>query len=188
MHLVVPSKQSVEDELCFRIRPNFPQMSQPAEQSRQHLGHKLISDVKLKLLGVFEVELLALADALANDFIESVGSASGDFVEAASELEVVGSKSVVAHGDEAAFGVHQPGLLRRSEVFSHFVDVAVAVLHERPHFGDLSFWNGPHCRETDSAVLEQEGAVDVWELYVVSSEEELLGGLEGEHGCESAGR
>ncbi len=130
MHFVVPLKKFVEDELCFGIRPNLPQMRQSAEQTGQHLGHKLISDVKLKLLGVLEVELLALADALPNDFIESVGSASGNFVEAASGLEVVGCKSVVAHGDVPAFGVHQPRLLRRSEVFSHFVDVAVAVLHE----------------------------------------------------------
>lgn len=64
-------------------------MGQSAEQSRQHLGHKLISDVKLKLFGVFEVELFSLADALPNDFVEPVSPASGNLVEAASELEVV---------------------------------------------------------------------------------------------------
>ena len=141
----------------------------------------------MKFFGILEVEFLSLADALANSFIEPVSAASSDFVETASELEVIGGEPVVAHGDVATFGVHQPGFFIKGEIFSHLVDVGVAVIHERTNLGDLSLGDGPHCREAVAAVVEQEGAVDVRVFYVASSNNELLGSLEGEHRSETTG-
>lgn len=105
-------------------------MRESGQECRHGLSYELIPDIQLHLFGQLEVKLVPLGDVVLDDLVQPIDPARDDFMEAASELEVLGGEAVVAHRHVAFLRVHESRLLWEGEVLAHIEDVSVAVLDE----------------------------------------------------------
>lgn len=117
-------------------------MRESGQQSRHGLSHKLIPHIQLHLLGQLEVKLGSLSDVVLDDLLQSKDPARDDFMETASELEILRGEAIVAHSHISFLRVCVSGFLLEREVLAHIEHISVSVLDEGSHFWDLSFGDG----------------------------------------------
>lgn len=117
-------------------------MRESGQQSRHGLSHKLIPHIQLHLFGQLEVKLGSPRDVVLNDLLQSKDPARDDFMQTASELEVLRGEAIVAHSHVTFLRVGVSRFLLEGEVLAHIENVSVSVLDEGSHFWDLSFGDG----------------------------------------------
>lgn len=105
-------------------------MREPGQQPRHGLSHKLISHIQLHLLGQLEVKLGSTGYIFLDDLLQSKDSARNDFMQTASELEVLRGEAIVAHSHVTFLRVRESWFLFEGEILAHIEDVSIAILDE----------------------------------------------------------